>query len=95
MPPDMRALDRFAVSVGGIPVLRPLAWANRDFRGEVITHYWQELTSEQHDDPWWDPENPTNFARYEAAFQQLFDKEIDEPLGWPWAGATRQERPGA
>ena len=55
------------------PSSRPLTRANRDFRAAQLAHCWRELTSEERDDPRWNPEDAANQGRYEAAFQRLFE----------------------
>ena len=77
VPPDMRVGHGYAISVRGIPVPRPLTRSKRDFHVAQIAHYWRELTPEMRDDPRWNPEDPGNAARYEEAFQRLFEEEMN------------------
>ena len=81
--PDMHVVHAYVISVRSIPIMKPLVRGNKGFHGAQLTHYWRELTSEERDDPCWNPENPSNASLYEAAFRRLFDEEM-----------TRWEGPG-
>ena len=61
----MRVGGKFAISVRGIPVPRPLKPGHRYFYPATIAHYWNELTPEDRYDPRWNPEDAGNNARYE------------------------------
>ena len=69
VPPDMRVCHGFVIGVNSVPV--PAGEPRR------YTHYWRDLTPEQRQDPRWDPRNPTNHGRYEAAFQRAYEEEFN------------------
>ena len=61
----MRAPGGWALSIDGIPVPDAPTPTSRDCREAVHRHYWGALTTEQRNDPQWQPIT-TNFPRYEA-----------------------------
>ena len=77
VPPDMRVGHGFVIGVNGVPVTKPLTRANRGFAAAVNTRYWRDLTPEQRQDPRWDPRNPANHGRYEAAFQRAYEEDFN------------------
>ena len=77
VPPDMRVAHGFVIGVNGMPVAKPLTRTNRGFAAAVNTHYWRDLTPEQRQDRRWDPRNPANHGRYEAAFQRAYEEDYN------------------
>ena len=73
----MRVGHGFVIGVNGVPVTKPLTRASRGFAAAVNTHYWRDLTPEQRQDPRWDPRNPANHGRYEAAFQRAYEEDFN------------------
>ena len=67
----MRAPHGWALSINGIPVRdAPTHW-----RESMLRHYWGALTTEERDDPQWEP-RPANNGRYEAELRQLHHEEM-------------------
>ena len=87
--PDMRVAYGFVIGVNGVPVTKPLTRTSRGFAAAVNTHYWRDLTPEQRQDPRWDPRNPANHGRYEAAFQRAYEEDFNR---WDGPGSAPTDK---
>ena len=73
-PPDIRAPHGWALSINGIPVWDPPMLMSRDWRDAMLRHYWGALTTEEQNDPQWEP-GTANYDRYAAEFRRLHHEE--------------------